>query len=150
LCSEKLAMKIVISSGHGKHIRGACGDPVPPQVDEVDEARKIVNRVADYLDDAGVDVIVFHDDESDNFSDNLNAIVDFHNSQDRDLDVSVHLNCYDHNAHGTEVCYTSDDGLEIARPLSAAIASAGGFTDRGPKPRDDLKFLNATNETAIL
>ena len=37
-------MRVVISSGHGKHIRGASG-----YIDEVDEARKVVETVADYL-----------------------------------------------------------------------------------------------------
>ena len=31
-------MKVAISSGHGLKVRGARGSPVPPQVDEVDEA----------------------------------------------------------------------------------------------------------------
>ena len=33
--------RIVISSGHGKYVRGACGI-----LDEVDEARRVVDRVA--------------------------------------------------------------------------------------------------------
>src|SRR5215469_14226795 len=141
-------MRVVISSGHGKYVRGARGDPVPPQVDEVDEARRIADRVADYLDETDVEVVVFHDDESHSVSENLDWIVDAHNSQDRDLDVSIHLNCYDHSAHGVEVLYVSQEGL--AREVSAAIASAGHFTDRGPKERHDLAFLNNTEEPAIL
>ena len=41
--------RICISSGHGKYIRGASGSPVPPQLDEVDEARKVVEQIADEL-----------------------------------------------------------------------------------------------------
>ena len=143
-------MKVVISSGHGKYVRGARGDPVPPQLDEVDEARKVVERVADYLGDAGVTVTTFHDDVSNDVSENLNRIVDFHNSKDRDLDVSVHFNAYDGKAHGTEVLYTSTNGYEWAKKLSPAISEAGNFTDRGPKERNDLAFLNNTHETAVL
>src|SRR5215831_18254232 len=85
-------MRIAISSGHGKYIRGARGDPVPPQHDEVDEARKIVNRVADYLDEMDVPVIVFHDDTSHDVGTNLDTIVNAHNDVGpHDLDVSVHL-----------------------------------------------------------
>jgi len=141
-------MRIVISSGHGRYVRGARGDPVPPQLDEVDEARRVVDCVADYLDDVGVEVVVYHDDESHDQSSNLDWIVDAHNSEDRDLDVSVHFNCYDHSAHGVEVLYVTQE--ELARDVSAAIASAGHFTDRGPKYRSDLAFLNNTEEPAIL
>ena len=139
-------MRIAISSGHGKYIRGARGDPVPPQHDEVDEVRKIVDRVCVLLEDVGC--VKFHDDISTTQSENLDRIVDWHNEQDRTLDVSVHLNCYDHSAHGTEVLYISQD--QLAREVSEAIALAGGFTDRGAKYRSDLAFLNATEEPAIL
>jgi peptidoglycan hydrolase-like protein with peptidoglycan-binding domain len=141
-------MKIAISSGHGLHVRGARGDPVPPQLDEVDEARRVVDRVAHYLVQAGVDVEMFHDDESRDQGDNLDAIVDWHNSQTRTLDVSVHFNAYDGEAHGTEVLFLTQSTLAAA--VSEAISDAGGFTNRGAKYRDDLKFLNATDEPAIL
>ena len=143
-------MKIAISSGHGKYIRGASGNPVPPQLDEVDEARRVVERVADYLGEANVEVETFHDNTSHDQSTNLDTIVDWHNDQDRDLDISVHFNCYDGSAHGVEVLWTSDSGKAIAAPLSEAISLAGNFTNRGAKERNDLAFLNGTDETSVL
>src|SRR5215831_10317421 len=142
-------MRIAISSGHGKYIRGARGNPVPPQVDEVDEARRIVERVASYLDQADIEwVDTFHDDTSHDQGTNLTTICNWHNRQDRELDVSVHLNCYDHSAHGVEVLYVTQD--KLAAEVSEAISVAGGFTNRGAKYRSDLKFLNSTEEPAIL
>jgi N-acetylmuramoyl-L-alanine amidase len=142
-------MKIVISSGHGKYIRGASGYPVPPQCDEVDEARRMVDRIYDLLHHAGVDVVKFHDDVSTSQSANLDRIVDFHNAQgSHDLDVSVHFNAYDGNAHGCEVLYVTQETL--AGEVCDAIVAAGDFTDRGAKYRGDLAFLNGTNEPAIL
>ena len=142
-------MKIVISSGHGLHIRGASGDPVPPQLDEVNEARRVVNHVADYLEEIGVDVITFHDDVSTSQSENLNRIVNFHNAQGpHNYDISVHFNASDGNGHGTEVCYITQETL--AGKLSASIAAAGHLTDRGAKYRPELAFLNGTHEPAIL
>jgi len=138
-------MRIAISSGHGKYIRGARGEPVPPQLDEVDEARRVVDRVAELLADVAVK---FHDDVSTTQSENLDRIVDWHNKQDRALDVSVHFNAYDHSAHGAEVLYVTQD--ELAGEVSAAICAAGGFTNRGAKYRGDLAFLNGTEEPAIL
>lgn len=138
-------MRIVISSGHGLYVRGASG-----YLDEVDEARKVVETVARDLRRIGVNVVTFHDNMSRTQEDNLNAIVDFHNSQDRDLDVSVHFNAYETTSKpmGTEVLYVTQG--ELAGDLSAAIADAAQLPDRGGKYRSDLFFLNNTDEPAIL
>ena len=39
-------MRIVISAGHGKHIRGAVG-PAPWGLDEFDENCRVVTKVAE-------------------------------------------------------------------------------------------------------
>jgi N-acetylmuramoyl-L-alanine amidase len=136
--------RIVISSGHGKYVRGASG-----LLDEVEEARNVVNRLADRLRDRGVNVKIFHDDTSRSQDENLKTIVEAHNAQQRDLDVSVHFNAYVETAKpmGTEVLYITQNAL--AGQVSAAIASCG-FTNRGPKKRTDLYFLNNTAMPAIL
>lgn len=138
-------MNIVISSGHGKYVRGAAG-----YLDEVDEARKVVETIANNLHTAGVGVKTFHDNTSHSQNENLNTIVNYHNSQKRDLDVSVHFNAYNTTSKpmGTEVLYVSQSSL--ASKTSAAIASAGAFINRGAKKRTDLFFLNSTHEPAIL
>lgn len=136
---------IVISSGHGKYIRGASG-----YLDEVDEARKVVNRVAELLRDGDIDVEVFHDNTSHDQNTNLNTIVNYHNAQERELDVSVHFNAYETTSKpmGVECLYVTQSTL--AGEVSHAVARAGGFIDRGPKKRTDLFFLNNTEEPAIL
>jgi N-acetylmuramoyl-L-alanine amidase len=136
---------IVISSGHGLKVRGASG-----YLDEVDEARMVVETVADLLLKNGVGVKTFHDDISTTQSENLETIVNYHNEQARDLDVSVHFNAYETTTKpmGCEVLYVTQDGL--AATLSEAISDAGDLIDRGPKYRSDLYFLNNTEEPAIL
>lgn len=138
-------MKIVISSGHGKYVRGASG-----YIDEVDEARRVVDKVAADLKSVGVGVVVYHDDVSRSQSENLTRITDFHNSQTRDLDVSVHFNAYETTSKpmGTEVLYVTQE--DLADQVVDALSEAGGFVNRGPKYRSDLKFLNATEEPSIL
>ena len=137
--------RIVISSGHGKYIRGASGI-----LDEVDEARRVVEQVAEELRGRGVEVTTYHDDVSTSQNENLNRIVDFHNSKQRDLDISVHFNAYveTDKPMGTEVLYVSQSAL--AGDVSAAIADAGDFIDRGAKKRTDLFFLNSTDMPSIL
>jgi N-acetylmuramoyl-L-alanine amidase len=138
-------MRVVISSGHGKYVRGASGI-----IDEVDEARIVVPTVAGLLQRRGVDVVEFNDDVSTTQSDNLDAIVDFHNSHTRDLDVSVHFNAYipTDGPRGTECLYLTQS--ELAARVSTAIADASGLLDRGAHKRTDLAFLNGTDEPAIL
>jgi N-acetylmuramoyl-L-alanine amidase len=138
-------MNIVISSGHGKYIRGASG-----YLDEVDEARKVVDRVAEYLRGMNVEVQTFHDNTSTSQDQNLHTIVNYHNSQERALDVSVHFNAYETTSKpmGVEVLYVTQE--ELASTLSEALAEAEGLPDRGGKYRSDLYFLNNTEEPSIL
>ena len=137
-------MNIVISSGHGAKVPGASG-----YIDEVTEARNVVEHVADYLLQLGCGVVTFDDDISDTQSENLETIVDFHNAQTRDLDVSVHFNAYceTDKPMGTEVLYVT--AADIASRVCNAICKAG-FVNRGAKYRSDLYFLNNTEKSAIL
>jgi len=137
--------RVCISSGHGLKVRGASGF-----IDEVDEARLVVEKLAGDLVLHGVEVQTFHDDTSTNQDQNLKTIVNWHNSRGpHDLDISVHFNAYEKTAKpmGTEVLYVSKG--DLAADLSDAIAAVG-FIDRGPKYRDNLYFLNKTNAPAVL
>lgn len=140
-------MKIVISSGHGKYVRGASG-----YIDEVDEARLVVEETARALRAMGVGVETFHDDVSHSQNENLERIVDFHNSKDRDLDISVHFNAYQTSSSpkGCEVLYVSSTGQGHATTVVNSICSASELINRGAKKRTDLYFLNKTEEPAIL
>ncbi len=136
--------RVVISSGHSKIVRGASG-----VLDEVNEARRVVERVADLLIEKDIDAVVFHDDTSTTQSDNLETIVATHNECERDLDISIHFNAYVETAKpmGTECLYVSQG--TFAGKISTAIAACG-FINRGPKKRTDLYFLNNTDMPAIL
>jgi N-acetylmuramoyl-L-alanine amidase len=136
---------ITMSSGHGNLIRGASG-----VLDEVDEARKVVDRVGDLLRSRGTKIHTFHDNTSTTQSQNLNTIVAWHNSLSCDIAVSCHFNAYEATTKpmGTEVLFITQEAL--AERMSAAIAEAGHFKDRGEKYRSDLAFLNGTEAPAIL
>lgn len=149
-------MKIVISSGHGKHIRGASG-PSPWGLDEVNEARKVVDRSAALMRSGGVTVTTFHDDVSDDQDENLKRIVDFHNAQgSHDLDISVHFNSatfsgsnQTNNPVGCEVFWESSSGKTWAKKFVDSMSAAGHFINRGAKD-GNLYFLNHTAAVAVL
>jgi N-acetylmuramoyl-L-alanine amidase len=137
----------VISSGHGKIVRGASGF-----IDEVDEARKVVNKVTDYLKELNCSVDKFHDDTSKTQSENLKTIVTYHDSKNRELDISIHFNAATktNDPRGVEVLYVSDSVKVLAEKLVNAISSVSSLKNRGIKFRDNLYFLNQTDKPAIL
>src|SRR4030095_11221222 len=149
-------LKVVMSSGHGKYIRGAEG-PEPWGLDEVDEARRVVDTAAEVMRALEVDVTTYHDDVSDDQDENLQRIVDFHNAQGpHDLDISVHFNSatfsgsnQTNNPVGCEVFYESSSGKEWASEFVNAICDVSGLINRGPKD-GNLFFLNNTAEVAVL
>lgn len=137
--------KIVISSGHAKYVAGTSG-----YIDEVTEARKVVNQVVTYLKELDCQVYMFHDDISRTQRDNIQTIVKYHNSKQRDVDISIHFNAVTRtdDPRGVEVLYYNQD--ELAKKVSAAIAVASGLKDRGAKQRMDLGFLKGTTKPSIL
>lgn len=136
---------IAISSGHGLKIRGASGF-----LDEVNEARRVVDEVFKIMQARGITVAKFHDDVSVTQQDNLHRIVAWHNKQVRDLDISVHFNAYDKTDQpmGTECLYVTQ--ADLAARVASEIAAKGELINRGPKKRTNLYFLNKTNKPAIL
>jgi len=150
-------MRIVISSGHGLFVPGARGI-----IDEVEEARRVTDRVAAILRDAGVSVNAFHENTTRNATDNVNAIVRHHNSQTRDLDVSIHFNstatgAIEDRAIGVEVLhFTGNQNTRaLAGRVAAAVSGASGLLlrhqqDSGAVARNNVGFLNRTTASAIL
>jgi N-acetylmuramoyl-L-alanine amidase len=146
--------KIALSVGHGAKIRGAAG-PEPWGLDEVDSAYTLVGEVAHKLKNAGVEVETYFDTVSTSQNENLNRIVNWHNTSafngaSHDLDVSIHFNAYEVTSKpmGVEVLYVTQSTL--ASETSAALADALQLPDRGGKYRDDLFFLGNTTEPAVL
>lgn len=135
---------ITISPGHWS--TGGAVD----LLNEVTEARKVVNRVVAILRSNGVTTHHVEDNTSKNQQQNLTYLVKQHNATDRNLDVSVHFNSSARKTQGigTEVLYY--DAKALSAKVSAAIAKAGEFIDRGAKERKELAFLNGTHKPAIL
>jgi len=143
-------VKVCISAGHSSKCRGMSSQ----WLDEVDEARRVTAQVGVNLEEAGVDVATYWDDISNDQSENLDRICDWHNAQGKhDLDVSVHFNASNGQGHGTEVFYTSSAGHEYADAICDAICEATGLTNRGAKNDDSiggLYFLSHTSAVAVL
>lgn len=136
-----------ISSGHALGVSGAVD-----LVNEVKEARRITNAIADVLDDA-MKVHVYHDDTSKSQRENINRIVAAHNKTDRAGDYSIHLNASagrQQRDMGVEVLYYKDANRAHAVELANEISKATGLKNRGAKKRTDLGFLKGTHAPAWL
>lgn len=136
--------QVNISSGHSINCQGARDI-----INEVTEARKVVDRVYEIIKASGKQCYKYHDTSSSS-TQNLVNIVNWHNGFKDGVDVSIHFNAYTHinKPMGTEVCYYSNSSL--AATVSKEVATAGGFINRGAKQRTGLYFLKHTNKPAIL
>ena len=136
--------QINISSGHSINCQGASDI-----INEVSEARKVVDRIYQLCKDMGIEVYKYHDTSSSS-SQNLANIANWHNQFKDGIDVSIHFNAYQHtsNSMGTEVCYYSQS--QLASQVSSAISKASGLKNRGGKERKGLYVLKNTNKPMIL
>ena len=132
-----------IHGGHSLKCRGASG-----LLDEVNEDRKVKNRVIELLRAKGHTVYDCTDDGGTTPIKNLKNIVSKCNAHNVDLDVSIHLNAG--GGHGCEVYGYSNNISGVGARVSANIASALGITNRGFKVRTNLYVLHRTNSPAIL
>lgn len=136
--------QINISSGHSINCQGASDI-----LNEVTEARRVVDRIYEMCKAMGIEVYKYHDTSSSS-NQNLANIANWHNQFKDGIDVSIHFNCYQHtsNSMGTEVCYYSQS--ELADKVSSAISKASGLKNRGGKERKGLYVLRHTNKPMIL
>ena len=132
-----------VHGGHSLNCRGASG-----LLDEVNEDRKVKNKVIELLRAKGHTVYDCTDDGGTTPIKNLKNIVSKCNVHKVDLDVSIHLNAG--GGHGCEVYGYSDKMSSVGARVSANIASALGITNRGFKVRTNLYVLHRTNSPAIL
>jgi N-acetylmuramoyl-L-alanine amidase len=136
--------KIAMTSGHSKNCQGAVGI-----INELQENIRVVDRITELITAGGGTCHKYHSTGSTQ-SAVLNEQTNWHNSQTRDFDVQIHFNAYQatEKCMGTETLYVTQS--ELAAEMSSAIATVGGFINRGAKYRSDLSFLNTTDMPAIL
>ena len=140
-----------VHGGHSLVCRGAAG-----LLDEVNEDRKVKNRVIELLRAAGHTVYDCTDDTGATQNENLAAIVKKCNVHQVALDISIHLNsgrndsAGDDSTGGVEV-YGYDAGTqEIGTAICSGIAAALNLNNRGFKINTGLYVLRSTKSPAIL
>lgn len=138
-------MIINVHGGHSLKCRGASG-----YLDEVNEDRKVKNRVIELLRANGHTVYDCTDDNGATQNANLKAIVSKCNDHKVDLDVSIHLNAG--GGTGTEVYIYSDSSKakDEATRIAEKISNTLGIRNRGVKTSTKLYVLKKTKSPALL
>ena len=132
-----------VHGGHSLKCRGASG-----LLDEVNEDRKVKNKVIELLRARGATVYDCTDDTSTTKNGNLSTIVTKCNGHKVDLDVSIHLNAG--GGHGVETWGYSDNVRDVGSRISSNISKALNITNRGFKISTKLYVLRKTHSPAIL
>lgn len=138
-------MNFNVHGGHSLKCRGASG-----LLDEVNEDRKVKNKVIELLRANGHTVYDCTDDNGKNQNSNLKAIVNKCNDHKVDLDVSIHLNAG--GGTGTEVYVYSDNSKakDEAERIVKNISNTLGIRNRGVKTSTKLFVLRKTKSPALL
>ena len=146
--SEEEGMRINVHAGHNFKVPGASGI-----FSETSEDRKVKDLVIRKLQAAGHTVYDCTDESSGTVNGNLAAIVANCNAHAVDLDVSIHFNCYNGQAHGTEVfIYNWGSAAESYAQRIADRIGELGYTKRGGgvKTNPSLYVLRHTVSPALL
>lgn len=138
-------MKLNVHGGHSLKCRGASG-----LLDEVNEDRKVKNKVIELLRANGHTVYDCTDDVGATQNANLRNIVNKCNSRKVDLDVSIHLNAG--GGTGTEVYIYSDSSKAkgYAQRIVNNISNSLGIRNRGVKTSTNLYVLRKTESPSLL
>lgn len=144
-------MKINVHAGHTKQSGKSPGaGSKKTGIYESVEDRKIAQAVIKKLKAKG-DTVYDCTAEGSTMLDNLQKIVAKCNKHKVDLDVSIHLNCYNGNAKGTEVhIYSSVSKAKKYATKICSKLSDLGFVNRGVKYSPELYVLKHTNSPALL
>jgi N-acetylmuramoyl-L-alanine amidase len=148
-------MKINIHAGHGKQDSKSCGAYTSMLYESV-ENRLIKDELIEILKRKGCTVYDCTVDYPSSQSDCINKIVKKCNSNNVDLDISIHFNSGrndlkgDSKTGGVEcILYSENNALPYALRICKEIASLG-FTNRGIKYNKTLGVLKNTKAPAII
>ena len=107
------------------------------------------NRVIAKLRALGNEVVVCRPSSARTVTESLSKRCSTANGSKVDIYVSIHFNCFNAQANGTEVYANSDTGRKIAKPVLDEIIKLG-FFNRGVKSGSHLYVLKNTDMPAIL
>ena len=138
-------MKVFINPGHDRQLDPGCCNPVSG-LREADVAWDIGALVQTYLNNIGIETIIYQNDS-------LSSVCQNANSSGSDLFISIHCNGFNTVAKGTEtLVYRMNGGAsqKLASCIQKQLIDSLHTVDRGLKERPNLYVLNSTDMPAVL
>lgn len=136
-------MKIGLRAGHSDNCTGAVGI-----VAEHEQMKLYYAAIKSVLDNYGHTVIDCNSNNGSTPDEELSEGASKANSNNVDLFISLHMNCYNGSAHGTEVLVSSEssNAYSYAQKLVTNFSELG-FTNRGIKfvSYYEMKYISAPN-----
>ncbi|WP_434290953.1 N-acetylmuramoyl-L-alanine amidase [Clostridium botulinum] len=139
-------MKIGIDCGHT--MSGADYGAIGIKA-ESNLTREVGTRVINKLQALGHTVVKCYKDSCSSLNDSLSYRTNTANNNNVDLYVSIHFNCYNGSAYGTEVFTYGGKELPQARAVLNNICALG-YINRGLKDGSGLYVLKHTKAKAML
>lgn len=138
-------MKIAVDLGHGvASDRGAVG---------IRTEEELINLVGDYLQPLlvrlGHQVFLVRPQSANSVKHSLQQRVEMSDRLNADLFISVHFNCFNGKANGSEVFAASNRGRQYAQTIQNNLVELG-FFNRGVKDGSHLYVIKNTIAPAIL
>ena len=139
-------MRVGVDCGHT--LNGADYGAVGIKA-ESNLTREVGVRVINKLKSKGVEAISCYKDTCSSLDDSLSYRTNTANKNNLDLFISIHFNCFNGNANGTEIfTYGGKVYSQASNILNNLVAL--GFTNRGIKNGSDLYVIRNTNCEAML
>jgi N-acetylmuramoyl-L-alanine amidase len=142
-------MKIAIDYGHNSPPDSGCSGLSPEFPREDSLTKTVAKKLHALLKANGHTTYDVTPASASSVSASLRARCDKANATDADYFLSIHFNCFNHDAHGTEQFAMSEKGRRFAQLIQNKL-SALGFTNRGVKDGSHLYVVRNTNMPAVL
>jgi N-acetylmuramoyl-L-alanine amidase len=146
-----MIMKIAIDPGHNCPPDTGCAGLSPRWPTEDQLTKELADKLTQRLQANGHTVVdCLPKLPVSSVSQSLRLRCNAANEAKVNLFVSLHFNCFNKQAHGTEVFAVSVKGKLLARHIVDRIAAACGFNNRGVKEGNHLFVLKYTTAVAVL
>lgn len=142
-------MKIAIDYGHNSPPDSGCAGLYPDFPREDSLTKTVAKKLHSLLQAKGHTTYDVTPSSAGSVSASLRARCNKANATNADYFLSIHFNCFNHNAHGTEQFAMSDKGRRLANLIQSKLVNLG-YTNRGVKDGSHLYVVKNTNMPAVL
>jgi N-acetylmuramoyl-L-alanine amidase len=140
---------IAIDYGHNSRPDTGCNGLSPEYPREDELVKAIAEELHERLWAEGFKTVNCHPGKVSSVSESLRKRIAKANAADADYFISIHMNCFNKRAYGTEQFATSPAGKRLANAIQEELVKLG-FANRGVKEGGHLFVVRETAMPAVL